>query len=74
MSRLKKLAYEERYDLDALREDLEGEEKAIFQYKEHIKYVSNNEIKEVLTHIMEEEEHHAKELRELIEKYSKTAE
>lgn len=74
MSRLKKLAYEEKYDLEALKDDLKGEEQAIFQYKEHIKYVGSNEIKEVLTHIMEEEEHHAKELKELIEKYSKTAE
>mgnify|MGYP000941605054 CR=1 FL=1 len=67
MSRLRKQA---EYDvLKALNDDYAGELAAIRQYQEHIENITTPEIKEVLTHIMKEEEHHLDELTELLEKY-----
>lgn len=66
MKRLKKAEYDV---LKALQDDYDGELAAVRQYKEHIEKIDNPEIKQVLTHIMEEEEHHLDELTELLEKY-----
>lgn len=71
MSRLKKIAENNNeYDvMKSLLEDLNGEIAAIEQYKNHIAYIDNVEIKDKLTEIMQEEEHHVDEIAELISKY-----
>ena len=67
MSRLKKQA---EYDvLKALHDDMDGEMEAIRQYKDHIEKIDNPEIKAKLQEILKEEEHHADELTELLDKY-----
>jgi len=52
-----------------LLEDQHGELEAITQYEEHIKTAKYEDVKETLTHIRKEEEHHADELNKLIQKY-----
>lgn len=70
MSRLRKQAEQNKYDvIKALLEDLNGEISAIEQYKMHINNIENAEIKEKLTEIMKEEEHHVDELNEVISKH-----
>lgn len=71
MSRLKKIAENNNeYDvMKSLLEDLNGEIAAIEQYKNHIAHIDNVEIKDKLTEIMQEEEHHVDEITELISKY-----
>ncbi|MFW6007675.1 MAG: hypothetical protein ACOCP8_00300 [archaeon] len=68
MSRLKKIANKEFLKL--LEDDLEDEYKAIGMYQEHINKIDIPEIKKVLIHIRDEEQHHVDELKELINKYS----
>lgn len=67
MSRLRKQA---EYDvLKALHDDMDGELQAISQYHDHIENISDPEIKAKLQEIVKEEEHHADELTELLDKF-----
>jgi len=66
VKRLKKAEYDV---LKALHDDYDGELAAVRQYREHIEKIDNPEIKQVLTHIMQEEEHHLDELTELLNKF-----
>jgi len=61
-------------DLNNLREDLVGELQAINLYKEHIDETDNEEIKEVLIHIMNDEKEHVAELTKVIRKLDSTQE
>jgi len=54
-------------DLKNLREDLIGELGAINQYQEHINEVDDEEIKKVLTHVMNDEKEHVAELTKLLQ-------
>ncbi len=54
--------------LKNLREDLVGELEAINQYQEHIDEVDDEEIKKVLTHIMDDEKEHVAELTKVLRK------
>ena len=58
----------ENKDLNNLRQDLVGELEAINQYQEHIDEIDNEEIKKVLTHIMNDEKEHVAELTKIIRK------
>lgn len=49
-----------------LREDLMGELEAINQYQAHIDNVDNAEVKELLSHIRDEEKEHFAEITKLI--------
>ena len=51
-----------------LRDDVIGELDAINQYQWHIDNIDNEEIKEVLSHIRDEEKEHFAELTKLIAK------
>lgn len=53
-------------DLKNLREDLMGELGAINQYQEHIDETNNEEVKNVLGHIRDDEKEHFTELTKLI--------
>ncbi len=53
-------------DLKNLREDLMGELKAINDYQSHIDSAQNEKIKEVLTHITNDEKEHVAEVIKLI--------
>jgi rubrerythrin len=57
--------------LKLLEQDLQGEYDAINQYNDHIAKLDNEEIKNKLIEIRNEEEVHAKEIKELINKYLK---
>ena len=57
-----------------LREDLTGELQAINQYQEHIDATDDEEIRKILTHIMDDEKEHFAELTKLIRKIDKTQE
>jgi len=61
-------------DLENLREDLIGELKAINQYQEHIDETNNEEVKEILEHIRDDEKEHYAELTKLVRKLDKTQE
>ena len=54
--------------LKNLREDLIGELGAINQYQEHIDEIDDEEVKKVLTHIMNDEKEHFAELTKIIRK------
>jgi rubrerythrin len=60
--------------LKNLREDLVGELEAINQYQEHIDEVDDEEIKKVLTHIMDDEKEHVAELTKVLRKIDQTQE
>ena len=60
--------------LNNLRKDLVGELDAINQYQEHIDEIGDEEIKKVLTHIMNDEKEHFAELTKLIRKIDETQE
>ena len=60
--------------LKFLREDLIGEFQAINQYQEHIDQTGNEEIKKVLTHIMNDEKEHVAELTKIIRKLDEVQE
>jgi len=55
-------------DLKYLREDLIGELEAINQYQEHIDDIDDEELKKVLTHIMNDEKEHVAELTKVLRK------
>ncbi len=59
-------------DLKNLREDLAGELQAINQYQEHIDETDNEKIKEVLSHIRDDEKEHFAELAKLIQELDAT--
>jgi len=59
-------------DLKNLREDLMGELGAINQYQEHINEVDDEEIKKVLTHVMNDEKEHVAELTKLLQELDTT--
>ena len=60
--------------LNNLRQDLVGELEAINQYQEHIDEIDDEEIKKVLTHIMNDEKEHVAELTKVIRKVDETQE
>jgi len=59
-------------DLENLREDLTGELQAINQYQKHIDETDNEKIKEVLSHIRDDEKEHFAELTKLIQELDPT--
>jgi len=59
-------------DLKNLREDLVGELQAINQYQRHIDETDNEKIKEVLSHIRDDEKEHFAELTNLIQELDAT--
>ena len=60
--------------LNNLRQDLVGELEAINQYQEHIDESDDEEIKKILTHIMNDEKEHVAELTKIIRKIDETQE
>ena len=58
--------------LKNLREDLMGELGAINQYQEHIDEVDDEEVKKVLTHVMNDEKEHVAELTKLLQQIDAT--
>ena len=60
--------------LKNLIEDLIGELQAINQYQEHIDATDDEEIRKILTHIMDDEKEHFAELTKLIRKIDETQE
>ena len=61
-------------DLNNLREDLIGEFDAINQYQEHIDETDNEEMKKVMTHVMNDEKEHVAELTKLLRELDVTQE
>jgi len=61
-------------DLNNLREDLIGELDAINQYQEHIDETDNEEMKKVMTHVMNDEKEHVAELIKLLRELDATQE
>jgi rubrerythrin len=59
-------------NLKNLREDLIGEFEAINQYQEHIDEVDDEEVKKVLTHVMNDEKEHVAELTKLLQQVDAT--
>jgi len=59
-------------DLKNLREDLIGELGAINQYQEHIDEADDEEMKKVLTHVMNDEKEHVAELTKLLQQIDST--
>lgn len=55
-------------DLEMLREDLIGELQAINQYQEHIDTLEDENARNVLSHIRDDEKEHVAELTKLIHK------
>jgi len=55
-------------DLEMLREDLIGELQAINQYQEHIDTLADEEAREVLEHIRDDEKEHVAQLTKLIQR------
>ncbi len=55
-------------DLEMLREDLIAELQAINQYQEHIDSVDDDDAREVLEHIRDDEKEHVAQLTKLIQK------
>ena len=62
------LSEEKSSDRKNLLSDLQGEYKAIEDYDSHIMETQNPKIGEKLQEIRDEEEHHSRELKELLEK------
>jgi rubrerythrin len=60
--------------LKDLREDLVGELEAINQYQEHIDEIDDEEAKEVLAHIRDDEKEHFAELVKIIRKLDSSQE
>ena len=60
--------------LNNLRQDLVGELEAINQYQEHIDEIDDEEIKKILSHIMNDEKEHFAELTKIIRKIDATQE
>jgi len=60
--------------LKLLREDLVGELVAINQYQEHIDDINDDEVKKVMSHIMDDEKEHVAELIKIIRKLDPTEE
>jgi uncharacterized protein len=61
-------------DINNLRADLVGELEAINQYQEHIDAADDEEIKKVLTHIMDDEKEHVAEITKVLRKIDATQE
>jgi rubrerythrin len=59
-------------DLEMLREDLVGELQAINQYQEHIDSMENEEARNILEHIRDDEKEHFAELTKLIQQLDPT--
>lgn len=59
-------------NLKNLREDLMGEFEAINQYQEHIDEVDDEEVKKILTHVMNDEKEHVAELTKLLQELDAT--
>jgi rubrerythrin len=59
-------------NLNNLRADLVGELEAINQYQEHIDEVDDEEVKKVLTHVMNDEKEHVAELTKLLQQVDAT--
>jgi len=57
---------EREIDLEMLREDLIGELQAINQYQDHIDSLENDEARQLLEHIRDDEKEHVAELTRLI--------
>ncbi len=55
-----------------LREDIAGEIDAMDNYQYHIDAIDVPEIKEILSHIRDEEKEHLAELTDLLRRYDKT--
>ena len=55
-------------DLEMLREDLIGELQAINQHQEHIDTIDDDDAREVLEHIRDDEKEHVAELTKVIRK------
>ena len=55
-------------DLRNLREDLGGELTAINNYQDHIDLAEDDEVREVLAHVRDEEKEHVAELVRLLRK------
>lgn len=60
--------------LKNLRKDLVGELEAINQYQEHIDETDDQEVKKILSHIMDDEKEHVAELTKIIRKIDETQE
>jgi len=58
-------------DAEKIRSDIIGEQDAIIQYRAHIDETKNKEVKEVLTHILNDEKEHTAELIKLLRKLDK---
>jgi rubrerythrin len=69
MNRLKKES--DANILNLLKKDLQGEQDAIDLYNKHIANLNNEEIKNKLIEIRDEEEIHFKEITDLINKFCK---
>jgi rubrerythrin len=63
---------EKEIDLELLREDLIGELQAINQYQDHIDTLDNEEARQILGHIRDDEKEHFAELTKLIQKLDPT--
>ena len=63
---------EKEIDLEMLREDLIGELQAINQYQDHIDTLDNEEARQILEHIRDDEKEHFAELTKLIQKLDST--
>ncbi len=59
-------------NLNNLRADLVGELEAINQYQGHIDEVDDEEVKKVLTHVMNDEKEHVAELTKLLQQVDAT--
>ena len=59
-------------NLKNLRKDLMGEFEAINQYQEHIDEVDDEEVKKILTHVMNDEKEHVAELTKLLQELDAT--
>ena len=68
----KKILTDHNKILKNLRADLVGELEAINQYQEHIDEVDDEEIKKVLTHVMNDEKEHVAELTKLLQQIDAT--
>lgn len=60
--------------VEMLRDDLVGDLQATNQYQSHIDAINDEEIKEILTHIINDEKEHIAELTKLIRKKDTTKE
>jgi len=60
--------------LKSLREDLIGELAAINQYQEHIDEIDDEGVKEILSHVRDDEKEHVAEITKIIRKLDETQE